>query len=167
MHDDRFAPPQAHVEDVQPPGNALALASRGRRFGAACIDVALSLVLLGLISRLTPWNPFQAPTGGFWFAPQFGNSLGGFVVFVVLNGYLLLTRGQTIGKWLLKIRIGRPDGSLASPTRMLLRYGVGSAVNILPALGQIFGLLDALLIFRTSRRCLHDDIADTVVLQAR
>ncbi len=167
MNDDRFAPPQAYVEDVQPPEDALTLASRMSRLGAGVIDVVLSLVLLGIASRLTPWNAFEQPTDGFWFVPQFGNALGGLVLFVVLNGYLLVTRGQTIGKLLLKIRISRPDGSPASPGRMVVRYGVGSVINIIPALGQIYGLIDCLLIFRKSRRCLHDVMADTVVLKAR
>ena len=32
-------------------------------------------------------------------------SLGGFTVFTAMNGYLLATRGQTVGKWLVGTRI--------------------------------------------------------------
>jgi uncharacterized RDD family membrane protein YckC len=30
----------------------------------------------------------------------------------------------------------------------------------------LYGLIDSLLIFRESRRCLHDNIADTIVVKA-
>ena len=30
--------------------------------------------------------------------------------------------------------------------------------------GTIYGLVDVLMIFRASRRCLHDHIADTIVV---
>jgi hypothetical protein len=36
----------------------------------------------------------------------------------------------------------------------------------IPVIGTIYGLLDVLLIFRASRRCLHDNIADTIVVTA-
>jgi uncharacterized RDD family membrane protein YckC len=64
------------------------------------------------------------------------------------------------------MRIVRPGGAKASPGRVLgLRYGVGFAVNMIPVLGFLYGLLDCLLIFRASRRCLHDEIADTIVIR--
>ena len=43
------------------------------------------------------------------------NLVIGFILFLVIHGYLLATRGQTVGKTLLKIRIVRSDGSPASP----------------------------------------------------
>jgi len=84
-----------------------------------------------------------------------------------MHGYLLVTRGQTIGKALLKLRIVRPDGSRASIGRVIgLRYAAPALLNVMPAVGMIFTLGDVLFIFRESRRCLHDQIADTIVVQA-
>lgn len=165
-HDDRFAPPRAHVEDIPVAGRVGEAATRMSRLLAAVVDVFIALVLLGLISWLTPWNPWAAPSDGYWMLPQWSAAIGGFLVFALTHGWLLATRGQTIGKVLLRIRIARPDGSQASLGRVLgLRYGIGSLLTVIPALGQIWGLLDAVFIFRASRRCLHDQIADTVVLK--
>ena len=163
--DQRFAPPQARVEDVETAGEGLQLASRWSRLGAGLIDMVIGLALLWLASKLTPWNPWVVAGDSYW-TPQW-SSLGGLALFVAVHGWLLHTKGQTVGKALLRIRIARPDGSAASLGRILgLRYGVGWLLTIVPAIGQIWGFIDALLIFRQSRRCLHDSIADTVVLKA-
>lgn len=166
MQDDRFAPPRAHVEDVETAAEGMQLATRGTRLGAAIIDVVIAMAAMWVVSVVTPWNPFN--TEGFaWSRAQFLSPALGFLLFMAINGWLLATRGQTVGKSLLKIRIARPDGSPASLGRLLgLRYGVGSAINIIPAAGQVWGIVDALLIFRKSHRCLHDSIADTIVLKA-
>jgi len=163
--DQRFAPPSAHVEDVEAGSEGIQLASRGSRFGAALIDIVIALLAMWLASLVTPWEPFSDVDFGWW-TPHFLNPALGFAMFTVINGYLLARRGQTIGKSLLKIRIARPDGAPASMGRLLgLRYGIGSLINVVPAAGQVWGFIDALLIFRASRRCLHDSIADTVVLK--
>ncbi len=163
--DPRFAPPQAHVEDVQAPTADLQLATRTSRLGAALLDLLIALVLLWLASVFTPWNPWGTPGASVW-APQW-SVLGGLLVFIAVHGWLLHRRGQTVGKALLGIRIIRTDGAPASLARLLgLRYGIGWVLTVIPALGQIWGLVDALLIFRASRRCLHDAIADTIVVKA-
>jgi uncharacterized RDD family membrane protein YckC len=164
--DQRFAPPSAHVEDVEVDTGELQLAGRGTRFGAAFIDGAIAFALIWIVSVTTPWDALSAGTD-IW-APRIPQTLAYFAVFVLLHGYLLATKGQTVGKALLKIRIARPDGSPASLARLLgLRYGVVYLVYMVPFLAQAWGLVDALLIFRQSKRCLHDSIADTIVVKNR
>ena len=46
------------------------------------------------------------------------NAIAGFAIFLILHGYLLQTRGQTIGKIALGIRIVRTDGARASLGRL-------------------------------------------------
>ena len=61
----------------------------------------------------------------------------------------------------------RSDGSQASFARIVgLRYFTTSVLAPIPVVGSIYGLVDVLLIFRDSRRCLHDNIADTIVVTA-
>ena len=164
--DQRYAPPRAHVDDVVEDTGGLVLASRGQRFAAAMIDIAVILLVIWVASVLTPWNPWGTEDTSLW-EPAVINTALGFVVFVLLQGVLLVRRGQTIGKAVLRLRIARPDGTLASPGRVLgLRYGIGYLLSVVPAIGQIYALVDSVLIFRASRRCLHDVIADTVVLKA-
>lgn len=165
--DARYAPPQSHVEDVVAPGTGPGQpATRGKRLAAALIDGGIAIAVFYVLARLTPINIWAGARDGMW-APRYSSAAAGYVVFLILQGYLLVTRGQTIGKALMKLRIVRPDGSLPSAGRLLgLRYGIAQLLAVVPAVGQVYALVDCLLIFRKSRRCLHDQIADTVVLQA-
>ena len=165
--DARYAPPQSHVEDVRQEGAQPGqLASRGKRLLASIVDGLIAAGTLWLIAKNTPFNPWRDAGLSLW-APQFVSLAIGFAVFLALHGYLLATRGQTIGKALFKLRIVRPDGSRASVGRVIgLRYAAPSLLHVVPVIGQVFALADALFIFRESRRCLHDQIADTIVVQA-
>ena len=164
--ENRFAPPVAHVEDVSASGSG-ALAGRGTRLGAAMIDVVIAVAIFGLLAWLTPLNIFRPdPTAGLVMS-MLQNVVLGFVFFILVHGYLLATRGQTVGKALLKIKVVRSDGSRASFGRLVgLRYFVNSLLTLIPVAGSIYGLVDALFIFRQPRRCLHDLIADTIVVVA-
>jgi uncharacterized RDD family membrane protein YckC len=163
--DMRYAPPRAQVADVDAAEGPLAPATRMQRFWAAMIDLVIALTATWLATLVTPWNPWARVDPSYW-QPGLLNPLVGFVLFLALHGVLLARRGQTIGKFLLGLRIVRPGGEQASFARLMLRYGVGYASTIVLAVGQVYGLIDALLIFRASRRCLHDQIADTLVVKA-
>lgn len=166
--DARYAPPQSHVEDLIEPGNSQpgALASRGKRFLAAMLDGGIAIAVMWLLAVFTPVNVWDDDGRSLW-EPQPDGALVGVLIYLALHGYLLATRGQTIGKALFRIRICRPDGSTASVARILgLRDSVVFLFSVIPMLGQIYLVIDCLFIFRASRRCLHDQIADTVVLQA-
>ncbi len=121
--DNRFAPPLAHVEDVAPAGTG-ALAGRGTRLLAVLVDALLAGFAFGAIALLTPINVFHPRVGSSGHVGVLLiNVVLGFIIFVVIHGYLLAARGQTVGKALLKIRIVRSDGSPASFGRILgLRY---------------------------------------------
>jgi uncharacterized RDD family membrane protein YckC len=163
--DNRFAPPLAHVEDVVPSGTGT-LAGRGTRLLAILIDAVLAGLAFGAIALLTPINVFNPRPGSSGLVGVLlVNVVLGFIIFLVIHGYLLATRGQTVGKALLKIRIVRSDGSPASFGRIVgLRYLPTSIVAPIPFVGAVYSLVDSLLIFRQSRRCLHDNIADTIVV---
>lgn len=158
-----FAPPQARVEDVAPVSGDLA--GRGARLGAAIIDgIAFALVAwaTGTVASVNIFDP--ATPFGATYALAYA---GAMVVFLALQGFLLHQRSQTLGKIALRIRIVRRDGSRASLGRLLgLRLLPMWFVSLVPLVGPLISLVDSLLIFRDSRRCLHDDIADTIVVRA-
>ncbi len=162
--DSRYAPPLAEVADMPAgPGNQ-ELAGRGHRRGAALIDVAIAIAVMFGAAAVTPWNPFQA-ADSLWQL-TIVNAAIGYALFVLVHGYTLVKDGQTLGKNLLGIRIVRTNGEAASAQQLLvLRYGVFTLPNVVPAIGQIVGLIDALSIFRASRRCLHDQLAGTIVVK--
>ncbi|OGR99796.1 MAG: hypothetical protein A2V88_14720 [Elusimicrobia bacterium RBG_16_66_12] len=105
---------------------------------------------------------------GSGFAPKPAS-----VVFALALVALLLTqvallwkRGQTLGKIAMGIRIVRVD-TLANGgfvTNVLLRTFLNSVITAIPILGPLYGLADALLIFKADRRCLHDHLAKTCVI---
>jgi uncharacterized RDD family membrane protein YckC len=161
----RFAPPAAHVEDVESAASGQ-LAGRGVRLVAVIIDGLLSGLVFWVIALLTPFNIFD-PAQQSLMRVFVQNILAGFAIFLILHGWLLHTRGQTIAKALFKIKVVRSDGSKASLLRLAgLRYFATSLLALVPLIGWLYALVDALMIFRDSRKCLHDNIADTIVVRA-
>ena len=99
----------------------------------------------------------QMPTAG---------SIWLLIIFMVINSYLLVTKGQTLGKWMLGIRIvdAASNGAATALNLLGLRYVLVMLVQAIPMIGQLLGLIDALFIFRGDRRCVHDLIAGTKVV---
>lgn len=88
------------------------------------------------------------------------------VCLTLVNLRLLWRDGQSVGKRWLGVRILRDDGTRATLTRLLgMRWFVPGALGMVPAVGWIFSLANVLFVFSTSRRCLHDRIADTIVVE--
>ncbi|MEJ8855068.1 RDD family protein [Variovorax robiniae] len=164
--DERYAPPQSHVEDVQSDDRRGELAGRWTRLFAYIVDGVILSVATHLLANFSPLVDPNADTGGLWTLrlEEFGME---FVLFLLLNGYLLVMRGQTIGKALFRIRIARPDGARVSAARVIgLRCCIDAVTGVTTGSLLLYAFIDALFIFRKSRRCLHDSIADTVVVRA-
>jgi uncharacterized RDD family membrane protein YckC len=87
----------------------------------------------------------------------------GFVAWAWITLLLVARYGQTIAKRLLEIRVVRSDGSQASLGRIFwLRNVVNALLGIIP----LYALVDLLLIFGERRQCIHDLLADTIVVKA-
>lgn len=89
------------------------------------------------------------------------------------NLYFLHKSGQTVGKKLVGIRIVRQDtkengGLVVNLLKRSVLAGLPylALIFIAPILGALYIWADILFIFREDRRCLHDRIAGTVVIQA-
>lgn len=162
--ENRYAPPKAEVEDAATEGD---LASRGARLGGAIIDVIISWIVIFPVMYYTGfWQ--SAMTGQVNMTSQLMLGLFGIVVFLVLNGYLLSKRGQTIGKALVGTRIvSVTDGQiLPLPKVFGLRYLPMSLIALIPLFGNVIAIVNVLFIFRDDRRCIHDLIAGTRVVNA-
>jgi uncharacterized RDD family membrane protein YckC len=160
-----YAPPEAHVDDVVPEGE-IALANRETRLVSAIIDSILLGALNGLFGYLIGYNIFTPESPPSW---QFTAVLtvSGCVIFLLINGYLLAKNAQTIGKKLMKIKIVRTDGKKATFGRIVgLRLLPVWIVSAIPFVGPAISIVDVLFIFRENRKCLHDNIADTIVIKA-
>ncbi|WP_186332351.1 RDD family protein [Bordetella genomosp. 13] len=158
--DQRYAPPRATVGDIDPQvTGAGRLAGRLQRLAAVIIDSLLFLpggIVVGIM---------DANSGGSTIAIIF--AVLWFLAIIAVQIYMLVTRSQTLGKRFMKIRIVRANGARITFGRILgLRYLVPGLIGAIPIVGGIFSLVDSLFIFRQDRRCIHDLIADSVVVEA-
>lgn len=153
------------------PAAGLELASRWLRLGAALLDSIIGTMFAAPgMAMLIMAGVFATPD-----SPNPALMLAGFVTIgaamVVLLGiqiYLLVTRGQTLGKKFLGIKIVcfEDDSNPGFVKVFLLRMLVNGLIGAVPFLGLIYSLTDILFIFREDRRCIHDLIAGTKVVKA-
>jgi uncharacterized RDD family membrane protein YckC len=84
---------------------------------------------------------------------------------ISINISLLNGNGQTIGKRAVGTKIVRTDGSPVELWRVIaLRWLPLFITRWIPFVGSLAGLADALVIFGSEKRCIHDYIADTIVV---
>jgi uncharacterized RDD family membrane protein YckC len=166
--ENRYQPPKAEVADLKTDDTAEELATRGARFGGAFLDGLITLVIIVPIMFFTGYwqnamKGVQPP-----FTTQLGYGLLGLVAYVLLQGYFLHTSGQTIGKRAAGTRIVSVDDNRILPLWKViaLRQLPISIVSLVPVFGGFAGIADVLFIFRRDRRCLHDLIAGTKVINA-
>jgi uncharacterized RDD family membrane protein YckC len=83
------------------------------------------------------------------------------------NLWIVHARRASLGKLVFKLRVVRADGSEADFWRiLLLRWLPAALLAVVPVYGWGVLLIDSLFIFGTARRCVHDYLADTVVVDA-
>jgi uncharacterized RDD family membrane protein YckC len=162
-----YAPPRAAVRDVVDPAAKLVLADRGTRLGASILDSFVAAAMIAGPAVVFGIAGAAASTSGSSSssiaALGLVLSLVGAIAWVWLTIRFLIKNGQSIAKKLLGIKVVRVDGSRASISRIFwLRNILNGFISIVP----LYGLLDSLFIFGESRQCLHDKIADTIVINA-
>jgi uncharacterized RDD family membrane protein YckC len=137
------------------------LAGRGARLGAALLD--LLIFSSCLIPGIAVMSISDSDIG-----KGFGGALLviGWLGILVTQMVLLVKRGQSLGKIVLGIKIVKvsDEGVPGFVKVVLLRIFVPSLLAGIPYAGALIWLADALFIFRDDRRCLHDLIAETKVI---
>ncbi|NOR57901.1 MAG: hypothetical protein GQ474_05190 [Sulfurimonas sp.] len=141
------------------------LASRWSRFWASMVDG----ILMALIT--TPVFYF---TGGLQevdgdiveqsITYDVIMAIFGIFVFIILNYNFLIKNGQTIGKKILKIKIVDLDNKLPTKNILLNRYLVYFLPGHIPVIGSWLSIINILFIFGKEKRCVHDFIAKTRVV---
>ena len=91
------------------------------------------------------------------------------ISFLLAHGYLLATQGQTVGKVFMKTRIvdERSGQIVALVPLFLRRYLLLWLLVQIPFFGGLLNLANGMMIFRTNKKCLHDDLAGTKVVSLK
>jgi uncharacterized RDD family membrane protein YckC len=157
-----YAPPQAKVIDVVEDSDDFELAGAGVRLGAHIIDTILSTIVLIVFIVAIYLSVDNERGPGAAIAWLF--SLAGAGVLIWLNVLYVIQNGQSIAKKWLGIKVVRSDGSPASLGRIFWLRNVVN--NLISGVFGLYFIIDSLLIFSDSRQCVHDKIADTIVVVA-
>lgn len=168
-----YAAPLANVTRANAAG--VELADQGKRLGGALIDILIGGVVTGI-----PYFFFimEAAKSGGKSIEETGPTpvamlalacvvLGGLALLVV-QGFFLTKRGQTLGKMCVGIRVVTfPDAQKPGFVKaVLLRLIVNSIICAMPCCtGVIYYVVDCCFVFRDDRRCIHDLIAGTQVIE--
>jgi len=156
------SPQEEEIYDDQSP-RPMNYATRGERFLGNLIDTVILLIPIVTI----------AVGVGFLFPSQLESvfveilfGILGLVMMVLIQGYFWKTRSQSIGKIVMKTQIvdldGRPSSFNTICWKRMLPIGVAT---LIPGIGNVVGIANALMIFREEHNCLHDDIASTRVIK--
>jgi uncharacterized RDD family membrane protein YckC len=133
-------------------------APRGVRLAARTVDrLLIVLCFVAIVAPSVAWaSKLRFVLGG---------GLAALATLFCVQTVMLAVRGQTVGKMALGVRVVRAtDGSNPGFLRAVLMRSWLSSL-----LGSVFGvyeLVDAAFILRKDRRCVHDLIADTIVVDA-
>jgi uncharacterized RDD family membrane protein YckC len=161
-----YAPPLGAVRDA--PVEGIELAGRGWRLLAAFLDglIAGIMICLPAFLLVSVNGTFEQPQGEVDFemlAVPIFLCVMGFIAWAWMTTLLVARFGQTIAKRMLEIKVVRTDGTPASLGRIfLLRNLVNGLLGIIP----LYSLVDVLFIFGERQQCLHDRLADTIVVKA-
>lgn len=163
-----YAPPQADLTPEFGPTSQV-LASPWIRLVSQIVDGLIAAVVI------LPLQYVSGYFGRMTEAAQAGSAITlepflwvpvNVLIMVAINWTFLLN-GQTIGKKIMKLRIVRKDGSPIDRTRIITHRMLPVWIaSVIPFIGSLAVLVDSLCIFRAGRNTLHDDIADTKVIQA-
>ena len=142
------------------------LATRWQRLWASMID-SLTVMIISIPLMYFTGIMDKAAQG---VQPSFFDTIWIMLIavgfFAAINYKLLITKGQTIGKKILKVKIVDLDTQLPTPKSLLTRYAVFFGLGQIPLIGPIANTINALFIFGKEKRCGHDYIAKTKVVKA-
>lgn len=158
-----------------PATEGLQLAGRFRRLVATALDALfvplLTIVLVMIAGVLEDAEDYRDSAWMLWVL------ILAIASYLMLNGYGLWRRGQTLGKMIMGIAIvaappidDSPDANQLAPLWKLIciraLFFPLLFVVIVPQLA-VLPILDQLFIFGKQRRCLHDLAAGTIVVRRK
>ena len=141
-------------------------ASRWLRLAGAMIDGIILCPLAIAFYRLPDWDAMAADWSvNVAVLRQASAVVLGITLFLLIHGWLIYTRGQTVGKLICGTVVVTKDGQQVSGNRYIFcRLVPFWAIGQIPYLGSLVAIADTLAIFRREKNRLADDIAGTRVI---
>jgi uncharacterized RDD family membrane protein YckC len=153
------------------------LASLGARLGARILDTLIEaaamlpgiiylFVAMAALDQNAPGPRREADVIRAMVGPIVLMGIGGLAIYIV-QWVMIAQSGQSIGKRIVGTRIVRLDGRLPGfGYGVAMRNWVPGIISNIPYVGFLFVIANVLFIFGAERRCIHDHIAGTRVVQA-
>ncbi|MBN1788612.1 MAG: RDD family protein [Sedimentisphaerales bacterium] len=162
---------QAEASEPVQSGTSSQLASRWQRLGGAVVDTIIAMVVtLPVMAMFGMFSGCATESGagcGLGLGKQLIVFVYYYIVFLAVHGYLLSKYGQTVGKKVAGTKIVDMDGNILPLAKVVgMRYMIVGIICMIPVIGAIFGLVNVLFIFKEDKRCIHDLIAGTRVVNA-
>ncbi|MEU9113479.1 RDD family protein [Streptomyces sp. NPDC048483] len=143
------------------------LANRGFRLLARIIDALLIGVPVSLIMNvIVGWVDYTS-TSSVETGKQATVSGVTMLAYLLYEGLMLTSRGQTVGKMAMKIRVGMlANGAVPAGQAGWIRAAVYTLPLVIPCCGFVFWLVNVLWCTwdKPYQQCLHDKAAKTVVV---
>jgi uncharacterized RDD family membrane protein YckC len=153
------------VRDIVDPTVRFELADRGTRLVANILDGLIFFAMVFLPFIIAAFIPGTGRIDSANIISLGFMALGfvGLVAYVIMTWRQVISTGQTLGKKMVSIKVVVSDGSPASFGRIFWRRNfLNGLIGVVP----FYGLVDILWIFGEARQCLHDKLADTIVIKA-
>lgn len=168
MEHNPYQRPQAVVAEVNGTANQ---ASRGARLGAALLDG----LMLGFV--IAPVMIFGGYFNSVMEAARAGEQVSlvtqlmwgalGVAIAFAVQYFPLKRSGQTWGKKIVGLKIVDMQGAQPGIGVLLgRRYLFANGVGMIPFIGGLISIVNICFIFRGDKRCLHDLVAGTQVVNA-
>lgn len=172
------APAQNHPSPVAPA--QVKLASRWARLGASLLDgIIMFVIFIPIFAAFFAVELFseaqQTEIAFSNFALTLNSVIGkiitsvaGVLIYIAINGYFLVKYGQSVGKKIVGTRVVCSETyQLLSFSKIVgIRYVLVTLLTQIPFIGGLFALINALFIFGDHKRCLHDHMAGSIVIDA-
>ncbi|MFE3885544.1 RDD family protein [Streptomyces lydicus] len=146
------------------------LANRGRRLVARIIDAIIIGVPVSVIMTLIVGGVDYFSTDSVEAGRQSTVTGVTMLAYLIYEGLMLSSRGQTLGKMAMKIRVAMlANGSIPTAQAGWTRAAVYTLPEIVPCCGFIFWLVNVLWCTwdQPYHQCLHDKAAKTVVVSTQ
>jgi uncharacterized RDD family membrane protein YckC len=144
-------------------------AERSTRLGAALLDgiifsaMVYGPMMVGFFIVGATADPSNTDAAGTMLLGVVGLTLVAFVLWTWLTIRQMKDTGQSLAKKMLGIKVVNSDGSHATLGTLIWKRNV---ITWLLSIIPLYGIVEVLWIFGEERQCLHDKIADTIVVQA-